>query len=214
MRAVFGAVKRLCDYAHTSRRFFWSAALVSLLVTVFFLGWIQFRIGGQLLTTSLDDIGEAVAAYLAAVACTVAACRNRGRARSGWGLMALSAAAWATGETAWSVYEVGLGISVPFPSLADTGFLILEALVLVVALDAVRGHDFQGEVGSALEKAPPHKVKPGRAHEGDIRLRAIAVVEAEGRTGAEDLAEFPIFGEEFEQSHQPHEQPVRREVIR
>ncbi|TMF63280.1 MAG: PAS domain S-box protein [Chloroflexi bacterium] len=39
-------------------------------------------------------------------------------------LFALSALSWAVGEVVWSVYEVGMGVEVPFPSLADAGFLV------------------------------------------------------------------------------------------
>src|SRR5205807_1169243 len=147
MRAVFGAVKHVCDYAHTSRRFFWSAAIASLLATVLLLAMIQSAIAGSSATTAIDDVGEAVGAYLAAIACAVAACRSQGRARSAWGLLGLSAFAWAAGETVWSVYEVGLGVGVPFPSAADVGFL--AAIPFSVAGLLV----FAGSVASRAERA-------------------------------------------------------------
>jgi hypothetical protein len=78
---------------------------------------------GQHAVTATDDIGEAVAAALASVACVWAARRARGRDRLGWALMGISAALWAAGEVVWSIYEVGLGLPVPYPSLADAGFL-------------------------------------------------------------------------------------------
>ena len=37
--------------------------------------------------------------------------------------MSISAGLWAAGEVVWSVYEVGMGVPVPYPSLADAGFL-------------------------------------------------------------------------------------------
>jgi hypothetical protein len=37
--------------------------------------------------------------------------------------MGTSAGLWAAGEVVWSIYEVGLGVQVPYPSLADVGFL-------------------------------------------------------------------------------------------
>ncbi|MEA2655995.1 MAG: hypothetical protein QOI23_1360, partial [Chloroflexota bacterium] len=49
--------------------------------------------------------------------------RNTGRQRVGWALLAASAITWGAGEVVWSVYEVGLGVEVPFPSAADAGFL-------------------------------------------------------------------------------------------
>ena len=78
---------------------------------------------GDRATTAFDDIGEAVAAAIASVACAWAATRASGRERLGWTLMGISAGLWAAGEAVWSYYEVGLGIPTPYPSLADAGFL-------------------------------------------------------------------------------------------
>jgi hypothetical protein len=74
-------------------------------------------------TTTIDDIGEAVAAAIASAACAWAASRATGRERRGWALMSISTGLWAAGEVAWSVYEVGLQVPVPSPGLPDAGFL-------------------------------------------------------------------------------------------
>jgi PAS domain S-box-containing protein len=79
----------------------------------------------------VDDIGEAVAALIAMASCGLAASRSSHRTRVAWALFAASAASWGTGEIIWSVYEVGMGVSVPFPSAADAGFLM--AIPLAVA---------------------------------------------------------------------------------
>src|SRR5437016_3969673 len=78
---------------------------------------------GHNAVTAIDDIGEAVAAAIAAGACAWAASRAGTEDRLGWSLMSISAALWAAGEVVWSIYEVGLGVQVPYPSLADAGFL-------------------------------------------------------------------------------------------
>jgi hypothetical protein len=78
---------------------------------------------GDRAVTAIDDIGEAVAAAIGAAACAWAAAHGQGRDRLGWACMAVSAALWAAGEVVWSVYEVGMGVDVPYPSLADAGFL-------------------------------------------------------------------------------------------
>jgi signal transduction histidine kinase len=78
---------------------------------------------GQHAVTVIDDIGEAVAAAIASAACAWAARRAAGKDRLGWALMSTSAGLWAAGELVWSYYEVGLGVQVPYPSLADAGFL-------------------------------------------------------------------------------------------
>jgi PAS domain S-box-containing protein len=102
--------------------FLWVLAVTVLLVAGF-IAWLHFRIGGDLITIAVDDIGEAVAAFAAAACCGLAARRYRGRQRVGWMLLSASAATWGAGEVVWSVYEVGLGIDVPYPSAADIGFL-------------------------------------------------------------------------------------------
>src|SRR5437763_4505000 len=72
---------------------------------------------GDQAVTAIDDIGEALAAAIAAVACAWAASRAAGKDRLGWALMGISASLWAAGEVVWSIYEVGLAVDVPYPSL-------------------------------------------------------------------------------------------------
>ena len=112
-------------------RAFTVAATSAAVLAAAFVTWTALRIGGDQVTIAVDDIGEAVAAVAAAVTCGFAAYRNSGRTRLAWALFAASAASWGVGEVVWSVYEVGLGVSVPFPSAADAGFLL--AIPLSVA---------------------------------------------------------------------------------
>src|ERR1700682_2702983 len=93
--------------------FFW-AATATVLVVVGFVVWTAFRVGGDQVTIAVDDIGEAVAAFVAVACCGVAARRNSGRQRLGWALLSASAFAWGLGEVVWSVYEVGMGVAVPY----------------------------------------------------------------------------------------------------
>jgi len=108
--------------ARDTNVFLWAAA-ATVLVVVGFVAWMGLRIGGDRITIAVDDIGEGVAALIAAICCALAARRNTARARLGWTLLSASAATWCAGEIVWSVYEVGLGVSVPYPSAADAGFL-------------------------------------------------------------------------------------------
>ena len=100
----------------------WAAA-ATILVVVGFVVWMELRIGGDQATIAVDDIGEGVAALIAAICCALASRRNSGRARLGWALLGASAAAWCAGEIVWSVYEVVMNVTVPFSSAADAGFL-------------------------------------------------------------------------------------------
>jgi len=100
----------------------WAAA-ATVAIVVSFVAWMLLLIGGERVTIAVDDIGEAVAAFAAAACCAWAAIRSTGRQRIGWVLLAASAASWGSGEAVWSLYEVGMGVEVPFPSAADAGFL-------------------------------------------------------------------------------------------
>ncbi len=112
-------------------RTFTVAAACAAAVSIGFVVWTSLRIGGDQATIAVDDIGEAVAALLAASTCGLAAWRAGGRIRLAWALIGASAASWGTGEVIWSVYEVGLGVDVPFPSAADVGFLLAIPLAVV-----------------------------------------------------------------------------------
>ena len=91
-------------------------------------------VGGEPFLTQFDDIGEAVAAFLAAGACAWTARRSLGQFKRGWWLLAASAAAWAAGQVAWTYYEVLLGVAVPVPSAADAGFLLAVPLAIAGVL--------------------------------------------------------------------------------
>jgi hypothetical protein len=41
-----------------------------------------------------------------------------------WRLLGVSALSWGSGQAAWTWYETALGREVPFPSLADVGYLV------------------------------------------------------------------------------------------
>lgn len=102
---------------------FAAAAAVAAALSIGFVLWVGLRVGGDQVTVDVDDIGEAIAALVAFASCGYAALRNSGRARFAWTMFSLSTLSWGLGEIVWSVYEVGMGIPVPFPSAADAGFL-------------------------------------------------------------------------------------------
>jgi two-component system, sensor histidine kinase and response regulator len=108
--------------ARDTKVFLWAAA-ATVLVVAGFVAWVELKIGGDRWTIAFDDISEGVAALVAAILCALAAKQNTGRPRLGWILLSASAATWCAGEIVWSVYEVGMGVSVPYPSAADAGFL-------------------------------------------------------------------------------------------
>ena len=121
-------------FGFRSWRAFAIAAAAAGALAIAFIVLTVLRIGGDQATVAVDDIGEAVAAAIAAASCGLAARRTTSRARLAWGFFAASAASWAVGEVVWSVYEVGLGVSVPFPSAADAGFLVAVPLAVAGVL--------------------------------------------------------------------------------
>lgn len=73
-------------------------------------------------TLVLADATEVVVPAAAALACGRAGLRSKAH-RWGWWLVGASALAWAAGSAIWTVFEVGFGQEVPFPSFADVGYL-------------------------------------------------------------------------------------------
>jgi PAS domain S-box-containing protein len=114
----------------SKRRFYALAAGAGLVVVAYDLVNL-LRPGGDRLAVGVQDIGEAVASLIATLACAHAARRAAGPTRLAWGLLAASAFAWTAGQVTWSVFEVGLQQAVPFPSLADAGYI--AAAVLAIA---------------------------------------------------------------------------------
>jgi diguanylate cyclase len=91
-------------------------------MTLAFLLWTVLRIDGARATDGVDDIGELLAALCAALICG-GAVQRVSVGRTSWALLAASSLSWAIGEWLWSYYDLIKGVQVPFPSLADAGFL-------------------------------------------------------------------------------------------
>jgi methyl-accepting chemotaxis protein len=115
------------------KRFTLLAALAAS-ATAAFIVWTVLGIGGDRPTIAVDDVGEALASGAAAISCALAARSSQGRVRLAWALVAASATSWTAGEIVWSVYEVGMGVAVPYPSAADIGFLLAIPLAIVGVL--------------------------------------------------------------------------------
>ena len=104
-------------------RIFALAVAAVAVASVFYALILKTVVFGQRPVIAIDDIGEAAAAATASVACAWAARRSYGSNRLGWALMSVSTGLWASGQIAWSVYEVFLQVPVPSPGLPDIGFL-------------------------------------------------------------------------------------------
>ena len=114
----------------TWRPFILAAALAAL-VSALFIAWTWNRWIGETVSIGVDDIGEGVAAFIAAASCFYAAARNRGRVRVAWSFFAVSAFSWGVGEMIWSWNEVVRGQALPFPSIADAFYLLATPLAIL-----------------------------------------------------------------------------------
>lgn len=121
----------------SGRRLFWGAGILVALLSLVFLLWVTVRFGGSRLTDGVDDLGELVAALTSAVACWLAG-RRGVPSRLAWRFMALSSLAWGLGEAAWCYYDLVRDVVVPFPSMADAGYLMATPLA-VIALASFLG---------------------------------------------------------------------------
>jgi diguanylate cyclase (GGDEF)-like protein len=113
--------------AVTNRR----AAQIAGFLALIFMVWTQLRIGGEEVTRAFSDIAIGVAAVAAGVACMYAARRHAGWPGRGWLLLGIGMLFWALGEAIWTVYEVVFRLEVPFPSIADTQYLLMYPFALV-----------------------------------------------------------------------------------
>src|SRR5215831_17245140 len=107
------------------------AAIAAGVASVVFALWTYNRWVSDDVTVGVDDIGEAVAALIATGSCGYAAWRNSGRVRVAWALFGASALSWGLGEVIWSWNEVVRGQTLPFPSIADLGFLVAIPLAVL-----------------------------------------------------------------------------------
>ncbi len=105
------------------------AAAAVAATTLAFALIVGLPLGSPHFVTALDDIGEALAALIAAGACAWAASRSDSQFQRAWALLGASAAAWCLGQVVWTVDEVVLGVA-PFPSVADVGFLAAVPLAI------------------------------------------------------------------------------------
>jgi diguanylate cyclase (GGDEF)-like protein/PAS domain S-box-containing protein len=100
-----------------------------------FVAWLATGLGGPWVAfTLMDNLAETLAPVAAAFACARLAGRRSGRLRWSWYLLGASAASWALGQVVWSYYEVVAGRAVPFPSLADLGYLLAVPLAAAALL--------------------------------------------------------------------------------
>jgi hypothetical protein len=137
----------MADDPYAGRRALRSAYLAGTLAfVVVFLLWTRQLWGGGVATRAFVDLTTMAAALGAG---TLALLRTRhlpGERRIAWILLGLACLAWGLGNLAWSYLELwaqrGLPIverSIPFPSIADLGYVLLLPLAAGALLVMVIG---------------------------------------------------------------------------
>ena len=170
----------------TRYRTFTLGAALSAIAVLLYLLWVVTDLGGAWTSLCVDDLGQLVAAWVATLVCGLAAFRvSTGRAT--WGLFAASSFVWGVGEAVWCYYALLRNTPVPFPSLADVGFLVAVPFAfaaLLVAPGGLRsGADrFQGLMDgciiatSLLFASWATILGPlYRSHQGDLLKQAISL---------------------------------------
>ncbi len=107
--------------------------LAWLAVSLSFFALLKTGALGPTGTMVLDDYVSALAPLLGGVACLRRARRDV-VARRAWLLLGTSLLTWTAGGVAWAVYEVHLGREVPFPSIADVGYLLAVPFAIAALL--------------------------------------------------------------------------------
>src|SRR5215213_587958 len=109
------------------RRFFFECAAMAVVALVW-LGSLVSGLGGPRATQAISNFGLIAAAGAAGITCIRTARFSSPQQQRMWKLMGFSALSWASWQAAWTWYETVLGRDVPFPSLADVGYLAAPPL--------------------------------------------------------------------------------------
>jgi diguanylate cyclase len=134
-------------------RFTWSWGALAAAVWLLFAGWCLTADPESGTTTAVVDITETLVPLVAGVLCLSAA-RRSPNGRLAWGLGGVGVFAWGLGQAVWTYYEVWLGVEVPFPSLADAGYLVFPVATSIgVAFYHASNRRRRAPVATVLEAA-------------------------------------------------------------
>jgi diguanylate cyclase len=93
--------------------------------------WLLLGWGGPTVTRWADDIGCGVFSAVAAASMLSTARRQPPSMRRTWLMVGIGCVLWTLGEVAWCIYDLTDPGSVPIPSVADVGFLLLPVFGVV-----------------------------------------------------------------------------------
>ena len=92
--------------------------------TLLYVSYLAIAPGSTRSITVVNDLGQTMVPLLiAAPALVLAGRRAEGRLKMSWYLLAAAAVCWGLGQAVWTWFEVVLDEPVPYPGLADVGYL-------------------------------------------------------------------------------------------
>jgi diguanylate cyclase (GGDEF)-like protein/PAS domain S-box-containing protein len=109
--------------AGAQQRRYRSAVVVAGILTTLYLLWLAAHLGSAQVRIVVSDLMFVVAPLVAAHA-SWSAHRLRGGRHAGWAWVAGGCLVWALGSVAFAFYELVLGVTSPFPSVADLGYVL------------------------------------------------------------------------------------------
>jgi diguanylate cyclase (GGDEF)-like protein/PAS domain S-box-containing protein len=115
------------------RRFVVECAGIGI-IALLWLACLVLGVGGPRATQAISNFGLIAAAASAGLACLATARHGTAQQERMWRLLGVSALSWGSGQAAWTWYETVLGREVPFPSLADVGYLAAVPLAAAALL--------------------------------------------------------------------------------
>ena len=98
------------------------------IVALLWLASLVWGLGGPRATQAISNFGLIAAAGAAGITCIRTVRFSSPQQQRMWKLLGFSALSWGSGQAAWTWYETVLGRDVPFPSLADVGYLAAPPL--------------------------------------------------------------------------------------
>lgn len=114
-------------------------AVTAILFMVLFSAWRRGQWLGEASTRAFIDLSSTVAPLTAAAIAFWRAQALPSERRLAWRLLGAGCLSWGLGNIAWTYYELVLKVEVPFPSLADVGYVLLIPFAAAALLSMVVG---------------------------------------------------------------------------
>jgi diguanylate cyclase (GGDEF)-like protein len=118
------AVRSYRTVLQTVPTWIWLTAAGIIVYQIFYAWWLIVKPGGEEALLWFGDTAYLISPVTATVLLILVAQRFPDtRTRWAWRLLGASVLMWTVGDAIWSVYEIGLDMEVPYPSVCDVAYL-------------------------------------------------------------------------------------------